>query len=116
MVRRTPRFTLFPYTTLFRSHAERRGPPLALRHDPMFDASALAAAPVGPAGDVSGCENSGRARLQIFVHDNTAVDREPRFFGKIRPRAYADANDHEVGLDSPAALELHLLALDGARR
>src|SRR3712207_6863371 len=35
MIRRPPRSTLFPYTTLFRSHAARGrpGPPLA-RHDP----------------------------------------------------------------------------------
>src|SRR2546422_2831848 len=31
MIRRPPRSTLFPYTTLFRSHAERR---VLLAHDP----------------------------------------------------------------------------------
>src|SRR3712207_8584761 len=31
MIRRPPRSTLFPYTTLFRSHRGRRGPPAADR-------------------------------------------------------------------------------------
>src|SRR3712207_8010865 len=31
MIRRPPRSTLFPYTTLFRSRADRRAPPRAAR-------------------------------------------------------------------------------------
>src|SRR5438874_6938923 len=32
MIRRPPRSTLFPYTTLFRSHSRRRGNPIPQRH------------------------------------------------------------------------------------
>src|SRR5437016_11923360 len=31
MIRRPPRSTLFPYTTLFRSHARQRGEPIGVR-------------------------------------------------------------------------------------
>src|SRR2546426_12033039 len=33
MIRRPPRSTLFPYTTLFRSHAPHRLHPVAIQHD-----------------------------------------------------------------------------------
>src|SRR3712207_8128942 len=42
MIRRPPRSTLFPYTTLFRSRLLPRRPPRALRRRPV-------PAPVGPA-------------------------------------------------------------------
>src|SRR3712207_7901574 len=40
MIRRPPRSTLFPYTTLFRSHA-RRGEELQRRQDAAVDPAAL---------------------------------------------------------------------------
>src|SRR2546422_7458092 len=44
MIRRPPRSTLFPYTTLFRSRLEQHRRPLALRHE-VEQAAALAALP-----------------------------------------------------------------------
>src|SRR2546426_6391415 len=48
MIRRPPRSTLFPYTTLFRSHEQRRRPPVGVRRmtdvlggDPELDAERL---------------------------------------------------------------------------
>ena len=76
----------------------------------------LAAVRIGPARNVAGREDPGRARFEIGVHDDAAINGEPGLFGELDPRAHADAGDHEIGLERAAALELHLLAVDGARR
>ena len=49
-------------------HVQRRGLALALGHDPVFDADALAAMRIGPARDVAGGEDFRRAGLEIVVH------------------------------------------------
>src|SRR2546427_3477871 len=53
MIRRPPRSTLFPYTTLFRSSADRRAPPAARRR-----AAGPCGAP-GPRGEGSSGEGHG---------------------------------------------------------
>ena len=58
----------------------------------------------------------GRAGLEIGVDDDAAIDGEPGPLGELDPRAHADAGDHEIRLERAAAFELHLLAVDGARR
>ena len=50
---------------------------LALGHDKMFDADSFAGEPIGPAGDVAGCEDVRGTGLKIFVHRDAAIDGEP---------------------------------------
>src|SRR2546426_7018208 len=61
MIRRPPRSTLFPYTTLFRSHRRRRG--RALRRGPLQDVLALRAEE-GLEGRALRHEHGQRGRLQ----------------------------------------------------
>src|SRR2546427_6834020 len=61
MIRRPPRSTLFPYTTLFRSHGARRARDL------------LACEPIGGAGVLL-----ERERVGSEAHDEGALGRERR--------------------------------------
>src|SRR6516225_5525186 len=47
---------------------------LPLGDDPVLDAQPLAAVGVGPAGDVAGGENAGRAGVEVFIDDHAAID------------------------------------------
>ena len=60
-------------------------------------------------------KNPRRAGFEIGVHRDAAIDGEPGLFGEREPRANADAGDHKISLERAAALELHLLAVDGGR-
>ena len=97
-------------------HVERRGLALALGDHPVLDADRLAAVRIGPAGDVAGGEDARRAGLEKRVDHDAAIDGEPRLLGKLEPRPHADAHDDEIGLERAAALQLHLLAVDGGHR
>ena len=50
---------------------------LALGHDKMFDADSFTGEPIGPAGNVAGCEDVRNIRLKIFVHCDAAINGEP---------------------------------------
>src|SRR4051812_49823119 len=60
MIRRPPRSTLFPYTTLFRSRGPRPGPSRARRTRP--------ARPRGPAGRTSDRSEEHTSELQSHVN------------------------------------------------
>src|SRR2546427_4991198 len=62
MIRRPPRSTLFPYTTLFRSPARRRVAPPARAHDDRLDVECGAARASPRASGLH-----GQARLQSLV-------------------------------------------------
>ncbi len=71
---------------------------------------------VRPTGDVAGGKNSRRARLEISVHLDAAVDRKTGLFGELHARAHADAHDHKLGIDAGAAFQLDLARSDFACR
>src|SRR6476660_730377 len=80
----------------------------------MLDANGLACMLIRPACDVAGREDPGRARLEIGIDDDTAINGKPAPFGECGPRAHADAGDNEIGIKRTTALKLNLLALNGA--
>src|SRR6185437_5802805 len=86
-------------------HVERGGLAMPLGDDPVLDADCRAAVRVGPAGDVAGRIDIGRAGLQEFVDGYTAVDRQAGSLRKLQPRPHADAHDDEIRLDRAAALQ-----------
>src|SRR6185312_6069174 len=71
--------------------------PLALGHHKMFDADGLAGEPIRPTRDIAGCEDARNARLEVFVHRDTAIDGKPRLFGQGESRPDTNADDHEIG-------------------
>jgi hypothetical protein len=86
-------------------HVERSGLSLALGYHPMLDADALTAMWVGPACNVTGRPNGWRARFEIGIHDNTAINDKPSHVCKFGPRAHTDIDDHEIRLKRAAPLE-----------
>ena len=57
-------------------HVPCRSLTLAFGDDPVFDANPLAGVRIGPACDVSGGEDAGRAGLEVLVDCDAAIDRE----------------------------------------
>src|SRR5687767_15732620 len=88
MIRRPPRSTLFPYTTLFRSRRERRNVALDLKAPPL---------------------RSARARLASIVANSTH-DRAPlHFLARPAVRRSARSEEHTSELQSLAYLVCRLL-------
>src|SRR2546425_8710829 len=67
MIRRPPRSTLFPYTTLFRSKAHRRRDHLAVDHARQHDVDAVFGRAVGLGGDRSEEHTSELQSLAYLV-------------------------------------------------
>src|SRR6185437_504413 len=85
----------------------RGGLPLALGDDEMLDADWLARQPIRPASDVAGREDTRGARLEVLVHRDAAINREPCLFRQRDYWSHADADDDEVGLEGFAILQRH---------
>ena len=81
----------------------------------MLDPDVFAGVRIGPARDVARREDIRRAGLQSGVDCHAAVDREARSFRERDARAHADTDDHEIGIEHAAALQLHLLCGDALR-
>src|SRR6185437_15342797 len=96
-------------------HVERRRLSLPFRHDPMLDADGLAGEAIGPARDVAGGEDPGRARFEEAIDRDAAVGLEPGRLGEPDTRPHADAGDDEIGLENASVAQRHSLALDAAR-
>src|SRR5687768_17635506 len=81
MIRRPPRSTLFPYTTLFRSPGERvgRAAHLLLDEAPLGLAPALAAV-------LAGVEPAGEPRLDRLALD--ALDRSEEHTSELQSRLH----------------------------
>src|SRR3712207_5854277 len=69
MIRRPPRSTLFPYTTLFRSADHRRRGPEGRRHRPAGQRARLAVLPrqVGQAGDRWSVSDRGVGPVMVVL-------------------------------------------------
>src|SRR5262245_12029133 len=83
-------------------HVTRRRLALPFCEHPMLDANVLAGVRVGPARDVAGGEDSGRAGLKVGIHRDTAIDLQASLLGQLGARPHADADDDQVGFDSIA--------------
>src|ERR1019366_6516680 len=66
-------------------HVAGRDLALALRHDPVLDAHAIAGPGIGPARDVARGEHAGRAGFEILADGDPAVHRQAGLLGE-RPR------------------------------
>src|SRR2546426_1410499 len=91
MIRRPPRSTLFPYTTLFRSRCARRsgaGEPRALAH----------------------ARPSHRCAVVRPAHREAVVQRQTRFLAaRVRLREIERSEEHTSELQSPCNLVCRLL-------
>src|SRR5256885_6702941 len=119
MIRRPPRSTLFPYTTLFRSHArvhhelrleDPRGLPLAVRGDRRGEAES--------GGRADRREDELRRVRHGLVHGALGVRpgappvRQNARAGRLigwRDRPYARSEEHTSELPSPCNLVCRLL-------
>src|SRR4029079_1594795 len=79
--------------------------PLALGHDPMLHANAALRIRIGPARDVAGGENAGRACLQVGIDKDAVVHGEARFGGELYVSRHTDASNDKVVNDTLAVLE-----------
>src|SRR5256886_9290086 len=133
MIRRPPRSTLFPYTTLFRSRAARAraGPRAAIRlprqPDPVGNRNAAVLPPGGVVGVAAGARGArallrrsrrGRVRRRTLVRNGAARHgAAPRRDAGLRPGGgWARRPPH--GSDPPAggpAADASLPPLDGGR-
>jgi hypothetical protein len=66
---------------------------------------------IGPARDVARREDSGCARFEEGVHDHSAVEPEAGFFRKVGPRAHANADNHEIGVEGGPAFQPDVIAV-----
>src|SRR5256885_8856682 len=90
MIRRPPRSTLFPYTTLFRSH----GPPVL-------------ATPATPLGAL--CQRARRQRHRRGHADKVTLCPAPRIRGGAHPIRQRRSEEHTSELQSPCNLVCRLL-------
>src|SRR5205807_9474720 len=88
MIRRPPRSTLFPYTTLFRSHVDQRATTIALVNGSIRLQESL---PLGSHGIAPGCA------------DNT------RSHGVLKTKGTSRSEEHTSELQSPCNLVCRLL-------
>src|SRR5438132_223224 len=86
-------------------HVLRRDLPLALRHDPMFDAPRFSRVQVEPLSDVASSEYAGHIRLEEFVHEHTLFHCDARIGGQRDARLHASANDDKIGIDRAAVAQ-----------
>ena len=81
-------------------------------HDPMLDPDILFRLRIGPARDVAGGKDAGRAGFEIRIDGDATIDRQSRLFGQSEARPHADADHDQIGLQRAAALQRGALALD----
>src|SRR2546426_4872180 len=97
MIRRPPRSTLFPYTTLFRSEIEQAAPEQHRR------------------GAHGASRRRGRERLRVDAErlleggDGVLLDHEPAFLHQRIAHAAARSEEHTSELQSPCNLVCRLL-------
>jgi hypothetical protein len=82
-------------------HVERGGLALPLGDDPVLDPDVLAAVRIGPARNVAGREESGRARFEKGVHDQSAVEPQTGLLRKFAPGLVANRNRLASGQSHP---------------
>src|SRR5258708_22358750 len=92
-------------------YVERRDLALPFRDHPVLDADALAGMRIGPAGDVAGCEDAGRAGFEVLVDSHAAIDRKASLLGELDRGTHACADDDEIRLDARGVLERDAPAL-----
>src|SRR5258708_26733629 len=86
-------------------HVERRDLALPFRDHPVLNADALAGMGIGPAGDVAGREDAGRAGFEVLVDSHAAINRKASLLGELDRGTHACADDDEIRLDARGVLE-----------
>src|SRR5665811_914569 len=94
-------------------HAERGDLSLALRDHPMFHADIFAGIRVGPARNIARSIDSGDARFEKGIHQDTAIDREAGPFGQCQTWPHPDTNNHEADFKHTTTFERRAMAFDG---
>ena len=94
-------------------HVERCGLSLALRDHPMFHADIFVGMRVGPARNIARSIDTGDARFEKGIHQDTAIEHKARPFGQRQTWPHPDTNNHEVGFKHTATFERRLVAFDG---
>ena len=90
--------------------------PLALRDDPVFHAHRFPRVGIGPPRDVAGGEHAGRARFEIGVDLDAAIDGQARALREIERGPHADADDDEIGGERGRVAQRDLVAGHAAYR
>ena len=85
-------------------HVQCGGLPLTLRNDPVFDSNAAARVRIRPARNIASGKYSFRARFKIGIHDDSALDGNPRFYSKINSGADTDTSNDEISFENVTAL------------
>src|SRR5581483_11832956 len=80
-------------------HVARSGLALAFGDHPMLHANQLTRMRIGPAGDIACGEDTWRARLQVLVNQDAAIEREPRLLRQHQTRPHADTDHDHIGID-----------------
>src|SRR6266567_3527331 len=69
---------------------------LTFGNHPVLDADPITRMPIGPACNVARGKHAGRARFEVRIDGNAAVDGEARLLGQRDRRPHADAHHHEI--------------------
>src|SRR3712207_8033868 len=89
MIRRPPRSTLFPYTTLFRSRrGESPGPLIPLHDDPSRNYSCVKGMPPVQRGVPTNGNSSGPTLMQPHFPQRLHVERSEEHTSELQSRQY----------------------------
>ncbi len=89
---------------------------LTFGNDPMLDANIGTGAPVGPARNISGGKDARHTRLEVFVHENAAIDGEAGLRRQIERWTHANTEDEEIRLDGRSVAQRNLVSIDTIHR
>jgi len=81
-----------------------------------FDAQPFANVGIWPARYVPRGENPPRAGFEIFIDQNSAIDRQAGLRCKIKPRSHANADDDKLRFEHGAIIKTDPIGLDCRER
>lgn len=90
----------------------RRNLTLALCYDPVFDADPIAGVRIGPSRDVAGRKYARRARFEVFIDCNAAIEPQASLLGERNRWSYTHTEHDEVGLEGHPIVQSDLIAVN----